>query len=113
MKTKAINMKNQQSVQGILSIIALICLAAGWFNFFSPEINNLLSRRVFYVLIGVSFFLQAPLLSNKNFVYAMYVAAAICIIGAFLPLDSRLATLKTIGLLAGIILSLSSRPRQV
>lgn len=103
-------MKNQQSTQGILSIIALICLAAGWFNFFSPEINNLLSRKVFYVLIGISFFLQAPTLTNKNFVYAMYGAAALCVIGAFFPLGWKISGIKTIGLLAGIILSFSNRP---
>lgn len=103
-------MRNQQSTQGILSIIALVCLAAGWFNFFSPEINDLLSRKVFYVLIGISFFLQAPSLTNKNFVYAMYGAAALCVIGAFFPLDWKIAGIKTIGLLAGIILSFSNRP---
>ncbi|MGN7866498.1 hypothetical protein [Chryseobacterium sp.] len=101
----------QQSIQGILSIAALICLAVGWFNLFSPEINHLLSRKVFYVLIGASFFIQAPLLTNKNFVYAMYAAAAICVIGAFIPEGSNLSAVKTIGLLAGIILSLSNRRR--
>ncbi|MBB4808007.1 hypothetical protein HNP38_003347 [Chryseobacterium defluvii] len=106
-------MKNQQSLQGIISIIALVCLAAGWFNFFSPEINNLLSRKIFYVLIGISFFLQAPLLSNRNFTYAMYAAAAVCVIGAFLPVDSKLSGIKTIGLLAGIILSFTNRPNRV
>ncbi|WP_426476342.1 hypothetical protein ACP3T3_13370 [Chryseobacterium sp. CBSDS_008] len=104
-------MQNQQSIQGILSIAALICLAVGWFNLFSPEINHLLSRKVFYVLIGASFFIQAPLLTNKNFVYAMYAAAAICVLGAFIPEDSKLSALKTVGLLAGIILSLSNRRR--
>ncbi|RQO35144.1 hypothetical protein DBR39_19470 [Chryseobacterium sp. KBW03] len=101
----------QQSIQGILSIAALICLAIGWFNLFSPEINHLLSRKVFYVLIGASFFIQAPLLTNKNFVYAMYAAAAVCVIGAFIPEDSKLSAVKTVGLLAGIILSLSNRRR--
>jgi hypothetical protein len=101
----------QQSIQGILSIAALICLAIGWFNLFSPEINHLLSRKVFYVLIGASFFIQAPLLTNKNFVYGMYAAAAICVIGAFIPEDSKLSAVKTVGLLAGIILSLSNRRR--
>ncbi|KAB1229971.1 hypothetical protein [Chryseobacterium viscerum] len=101
----------QQSIQGILSIAALICLAIGWFNLFSPEINHLLSRKVFYVLIGASFFIQAPLLTNKNFVYAMYAAAAICVIGAFIPEGSKLSAVKTVGLLAGIILSLSNRRR--
>ncbi|EFK37221.1 Uncharacterised protein [Chryseobacterium gleum] len=101
----------QQSIQGILSIAALICLAVGWFNLFSPEINHLLSRKVFYVLIGASFFIQAPLLTNKNFVYAMYAAAAICVFGAFIPEGSKLSAVKTVGLLAGIILSLSNRRR--
>lgn len=104
-------MGNQQSTQGILSIIALVCLAAGWFNLFSPDINTLLSRKVFYVLIGVSFFLQAPMLKNKNFTYAMYAASAICILGGLLiPIGTRLESIKTIGLLAGIILSIASRP---
>lgn len=101
----------QQSIQGILSIAALVCLAVGWFNLFSPEINHLLSRKVFYVLIGASFFIQAPLLTNKNFVYAMYAAAAVCVAGAFIPDGSSLSNIKTIGLLAGIILSLSNRRR--
>ena len=103
-------MNQQQSLQGILSIAAIICMAVGWFNLFSPEINELLSRKVFYVLIGASFFVQAPLLPNKNFMYAMYVAAAICVIGAFLPSDSKLSMLKTIGLLGGIIISFTNRP---
>lgn len=105
-------MKNQQTIQGVISVVALICLAAGWFNFFSPEISNILSRRVFYILIGISFAIQAPFLSNRNFVYPMYAAAALCIIGAFLPLESRLAGMKTLGLLGGIILSLSNRPNR-
>lgn len=105
-------MKNQQTIQGVISVVALICLAAGWFNFFSPEVSNILSRRVFYILIGISFAIQAPFLSNRNFVYPMYAAAALCIIGAFLPLESRLAGMKTLGLLAGIILSLSNRPNR-
>jgi hypothetical protein len=100
----------QQSIQGILSIAALICLAVGWFNLFSPEINHLLSRKVFYILIGASFFIQAPLLTNKKFVYPMYAAAALCVIGAFY-LMFNLTGMKTIGLLAGIIISLSNRNR--
>ncbi|KFF14549.1 hypothetical protein IW15_03700 [Chryseobacterium soli] len=106
-------MKNQQALQGIISIIAIICLAVGWFNLFSPEINTLLSKRVFYVLIGASFLLQAPSLTNKNFVYAMYAAGALCIIGAFLPLESRLAGMKTLGLLGGIILSFVGKPKNI
>lgn len=105
-------MRNQQTIQGIISVIAVICLAAGWFNLFSPEVSNILSKRVFYVIIGISFVLQAPFLSNRNFIYPMYAAAGLCIIGAFLPLDSRLAGMKTLGLLGGIILSFSNRQRQ-
>ncbi|KPH12052.1 MULTISPECIES: hypothetical protein [Chryseobacterium] len=105
-------MRNQQTIQGIISVIAVICLAAGWFNIFSPDVSNLLSKRVFYIIIGISFVLQAPFLSNKNFIYPMYAAAGLCIIGAFLPLDSRLAGMKTLGLLGGIILSFSNRQRQ-
>lgn len=105
-------MNQQQSLQGILSIAAIICMAVGWFNLFSPEINELLSRKVFYVLIGASFFVQAPSLSNKNFMYGMYAAAALCVIGAFLPADSKLSMLKTIGLLGGIVISLTNRPRR-
>ncbi|MFP7656319.1 MULTISPECIES: hypothetical protein [Chryseobacterium] len=100
---------NQQTIQGVISVIALICLAVGWFNFFSPETNDILSKRVFYIVIGISFAIQAPFLSNRNFVYPMYAAAGLCIVGAFLPLESRLAAMKTLGLLAGIILSLSNR----
>lgn len=103
---------NQQAIQGVISVVALICLATGWFKFFSPEVNDVLSRRVFYILIGISFAVQAPFLSNRNFVYPMYAAAGLCIVGAFLPLESRLAGMKTLGLLGGIILSLSNR-RQV
>ncbi len=41
----------------------------------------------------------------------MYAAAAVCVIGALLPESSMIAGLKTIGLLAGIILSMSNRNR--
>lgn len=103
---------NLQSTQGILSIAALLCLVAGWFNIFPDSINIFLSKRLFYVLAGVSFILQVPLIMNRNFVYPMYIAAALCIIGAFLPIDSRLTGMKTIGLLAGIIISFSNRQYQ-
>lgn len=103
---------NLQSTQGILSIAALLCLVVGWFNIFPDSINIFLSKRLFYVLVGVSFILQAPLIMNRNFVYPMYIAAALCIIGAFLPIDSRLSGMKTIGLLAGIIISFSNRQYQ-
>lgn len=105
-------MKNQQTIQGVISLIAVLCLAVGWFNLFSPEINSILSKRVFYILIGASFLVQAASLGNKTFVYLMYAAGALCIIGSFLPLDSRLAGMKTLGLLGGIIISFTNRQKQ-
>ena len=102
---------NTQTIQGILSIAALVCLVIGFFNLLSPELNNLLYQKFFYILIGASFFLQAPTLTNQKFLYPMYLAAALCVIGAFIPTDSQFASLKTIGLFAGVIISLFSRPR--
>ena len=104
-------MRNQQLIQSVASIVALVCLVVGWFNFFSPEINDFLYRKVFYIAIAVSFIFQAPLLSNPNYKYPMYIAAGLCIIGAFLPADSRLSSVKTIGLFAGVLLSMFNRPR--
>ena len=104
-------MKNNTQLQGIISIAALVCLVIGWFNLLSPEINALLSNQLFYVLIGVSFILQAPTLSNQKFIYPMYLAAALCIIGAFLPVNLGLTFLKTIGLIGGVIISLMARPK--
>ncbi|MGV8914219.1 MAG: hypothetical protein ACOH1X_02095 [Kaistella sp.] len=102
---------NTQTLQGILSIAALICLVVGFFNLFTPEVNDILYNRIFYILIGASFFLQAPTLTNKNFLYPMYLAAGMCILGAFLPTDSEFTMVKTIGLFAGVILSIFSRPK--
>lgn len=102
---------NTTTLQGILSIAALICIVVGFFNLFSPEINQFLYDKLFYILIGASFFLQAPTLTNKNFVYPMYAAAALCIVGAFMRPDSQLVMIKTIGLFAGVLLSIFSRPR--
>lgn len=104
-------MKNSQTIQGILSIGALICLAVGFFNLLSPEINDLLYHKVFYILLGASFIFQAPTLTNPKFIYPMYAAAALCIIGAFLPTESQFSGIKTIGLIAGVIISLFNRPR--
>jgi cellulose synthase/poly-beta-1,6-N-acetylglucosamine synthase-like glycosyltransferase len=102
--------QNLQTTQGAISILAIVCLAVGWFNLFSPEVNALLSKRIFYIIVGISFILQAPLLVNNKLVYPMYAAAALCIIGAFLPYESKISGMKTLGLLAGVILSLSNRP---
>ncbi|MDF2553630.1 MAG: hypothetical protein K0R77_2905 [Chryseobacterium sp.] len=100
---------NLQMAQGVISILAILCLVIGWFHLFSPEINDILSRKLFYLLIGLSFILQAPLLTNEKFKYPMYGAAALCIIGAFLPIDSSLSFIKTIGLLGGVIISFTNR----
>lgn len=102
--------QNLQTIQGVVSILAIICLAVGWFNLFSPDVNDMLSKRIFYIVVGISFILQAPLLANRKFVYPMYAAAALCIVGAFLPYDSKLTGMKTIGLLGGVIISFSNRP---
>lgn len=103
-------MKNSQSIQGILSIAALVCLAIGWFNLFTPELNHFFSEKLFYFLIGVSFIFSAGMYPGKPAQYTGYAAAALCIIGAFLPENYRY--LRTIGLVAGIILSFSGRSRQ-
>ncbi|MBW7675103.1 hypothetical protein [Chryseobacterium chendengshani] len=100
---------NLQMAQGIISVLAILCLVAGWFQLFSPEVNDIVSRKLFYLLIGLSFILQAPLLSNTKFIYPMYGAAALCIIGAFLPIDSNFSFIKTIGLLGGVIISFTNR----
>ncbi|WP_407405749.1 hypothetical protein [Chryseobacterium sp.] len=100
---------NLQTAQGVVSVLAIVCLMIGWFKIFSPEMNELISNKLFYILIGLSFILQAPLLPNSKFVYPMYGAALLCIIGAFLPYDSSLGIMKTIGLLGGVIISFASR----
>ncbi len=100
-----------QSLQAIVSVGALLCLLTGWFNFFSPEINAFLYHKLFYVLIGISFALMAPVISNPKFKIPMYIAAALCVIGIFFPDESQFAALKTIGLFAGVLLSLFNRPR--
>lgn len=102
---------NTASIQGILSIAALVCMAVGFFNLFSTQVNDLLYHKVFYILIGASFFLQAPTLTNKKLLYPMYIAAALCVIGAFFPIESPFSIIKTIGLFAGVIISVLSRPR--
>jgi len=103
---------NLQTAQGVLSIVALLCLVVGWFHLFPPAVTEFLSARLFYILVGISFILQAPVIANRNFVYPMYIAAALCIIGALLPVDSPYKVMKTIGLLAGIVISFSNRQYQ-
>ena len=102
---------NTQTIQGILSIAALLCLVVGFFKLFTPEIYNFLYNKLFYILIGASFFFQAPTLANKNLLFPMYAAATLCVIGAFIPQENKFAIIKTIGLFAGVILSIFNRPR--
>ena len=95
--------------QGIISLLAILCLVVGWFNLFPTEIEEIISNKLFYLLIGLSFILQAPLLSNSKFTYPMYGAAALCIVGAFIPLGHDLSFIKTVGLLGGVIISFTNR----
>ena len=106
-------MKNTQTIQGILSIAALACMLIGWLNVFTPEINDFLYRKLFYILIGISFVLQAKSLTDQRMVFPMYIAAALCIVGALLPESMNLSYLKTAGLFGGVILSFINRPKQV
>lgn len=101
--------QNNQKIQNILSIIALICLAAGWLNIFNSQINHILYNIIFYIAIGLSFFFAARIYPNKNHQYIGYAAAALCIIGSFLP--ESISSIKTIGLFTGVILSFMVRPR--
>ncbi|MGS0748387.1 hypothetical protein [Halpernia sp. GG3] len=74
-------MNNQLSTQAILSIGALACLIIGWLHPFSEPINSFIFNQLFYLLIGASFFFQAPTLSNPKLIYPMYAAAVFCIVG--------------------------------
>lgn len=103
---------DKRTLQGIISIAALFCIVVGWFNLFSPEINSFLSNRLFYILIGISFVLLALMFPNPSKRNKMFLAAALCILGALLPLDSPYSKIKTIGLLVGVVLSFMARPRR-
>ncbi|MGX9985298.1 hypothetical protein [Soonwooa purpurea] len=106
-------MKNLMAIQAGVSFAALACLLVGWIQPFSPEINNFIYNKLFYILVGASFALQAPTLANQRFKIPMYIAAGLCIVGVFLPTETRLAGIKTIGLVAGVIMSLFGRNRSV
>jgi hypothetical protein len=70
------------------------------------------TNQLFYLLIGASFFFQAPTLSNPKLIYPMYAAAVFCVIGSFIPESmGTLSYLKTVGLFGGVIISLVARPR--
>lgn len=105
-------MKDTQKLQLIVSAGAFFCLLTGWLKFFSPEINELLYHKIFYVLIGASFALQAPSLPNKMFTYPLYFAALCCVVGIFIPEESPLGIMKTVGLFGGVLISLFNRPKQ-
>lgn len=104
-------MKNLQTVQAVVSVAALLCLATRWVDVFPPNVTEILGGKVFYILVGLSFILQAPIMSNKGYTYAMYAFGAASIVGALMPIDSQLAILKTVGLLGGVMLSLIGRSR--
>lgn len=104
-------MKNLMAAQAGVSIAAIACLVIGWIQPFSPEINNFIYNKLFYVLVGVSFILQAPTLANPKFKIPMYIAAALSIVATILPEDSGLSMLKTIGLISGVVISLFGRNR--
>ena len=103
------NLQNLQMLQGIVAIAAIICLVVGWFQMLSPELNDLLGNKLFYILIGVSFILSAQTYVNSTYKNISYAAAALCIVGPFLP--ANLAMLKTVGLLVGVVLSFFGRPK--
>jgi hypothetical protein len=75
------------------------------------EINVMVKYRLLYMLFGLSFILQAQLLDNTQLKYALYAAAACCTIGALVPLESDFTALKTIGLIAGVIITIFNRKR--
>lgn len=101
-------MKNTSLLQGIISIVALVCLAIGWFQLLSPELNDLFYNKLFYILIGLSFLLASQSYSGPYLKYITYAAAAMCIIGPFLP--EQYSMVKTVGLLAGVVVSFTNRP---
>ena len=103
--------KNLNTLQLVVSVSALVCLLAGFLNLFTPEINDFLYQKLFYILIGISFALMAPVLTNRNFIYPMYLAALLCVIGVFIPAEHQFSALKTIGLFAGVIISIFNRPK--
>lgn len=101
--------RNLQTIQGVLSLLAVLCIAAGWFNFLPLDIRTLLSDKIFYILVSLSFIVQGRMLKGTKFMYPMYASAALCLIGIFLPADSAASGIKTLGLLAGVIISFTSR----
>ena len=104
-------MQRLKTYNAILSVLILLCIIIGWFKPFNPEINVLIKHQLLYILFGLSFILQAQLLGNPQLKYALYAATACCVIGALLPLESKFTPVKTIGLIAGVIITLFNRKR--
>lgn len=102
-------MQRLKTYNAILSVLILLCLVVGWTKPFNFETNVLIYNRLLYLLIGISFFIQTRLFQIQKMIYPMYVAIACCIIGAFLPLESKFSAIKTIGLFTGIIISIFNR----
>lgn len=103
-------MQNQSTtIQGVISIAALLCLVVGWFRILPPDITDFLYNKLFYILVGASFYFAAQTYPNQNHRYIAYAAALLCIIGPFLP--GSLEMVKTIGLFAGVVLTFFARPR--
>ncbi|MBO4233743.1 hypothetical protein FO675_05405 [Riemerella anatipestifer] len=100
---------DKRTLQNIVSVAAILCIVVGWVNPFSPEINYTISRQVFYILVGGSFILMGGMLPNKRNAYLMYLAAGLCIVGAFLPMGSSFEVIKTAGLLLGVVISFVGR----
>lgn len=104
-------MNQKLSTQAILSFAALACLIVGFLHPFSDPVNYFIYNQLFYLLIGASFFFQAPTLSDPKYIKPMYLAAALCVIGAFVPESWGVGFLKTVGLLGGVVISLVARPK--
>ncbi|AQY22345.1 hypothetical protein [Riemerella anatipestifer] len=100
---------DKRTLQSIVSVAAILCIVVGWVNPFSPEINYIISRQVFYILVGGSFILMGGMLPNKKYSYLMYLAAGLCIVGAFLSMGSSFEVIKTVGLLLGVVISFVGR----
>ncbi len=105
-------MDRLKAINGVLSVVILLCLVVGWFKLLPPDLNDIVYHRIFYILIAVSFVIQSKFIANKNMVYAIYASAACCIIGACMPFDSQYSILKTIGLFSGVIISFFNRSKQ-
>lgn len=98
-------------INGYVSIALIVCIIIGFFKIFSQDVNSFIYRRLFYILVGVSFFIQTYFISDKKLVYPLYICVALCVIGAFMPLDSSYEGIKSIGLLAGLIITVFNRKK--